>query len=38
MVKKLLNALWLFCSYLFWPQWRKNKDSNNNTMTYNGDC
>ena len=20
-MKNILKAIWLFCSYLFWPQW-----------------
>lgn len=28
-VKELLNGLWQFCSYLFWPQWGRNNKYNN---------
>ena len=24
-MKNVLKAIWQFCSYLFWPQWGKNK-------------
>ena len=24
-MKKILNAIWEFCSFLFWPQWGKRK-------------
>lgn len=24
-LKEVLKGVWLFCSYLFWPQWGRNK-------------
>ena len=24
-MKKILKAIWQFCSYLFWPQWGSHK-------------
>lgn len=27
---KLLEGIWQFCCYLFWPQWGKFKDTNTN--------
>ena len=24
-MKKILKAVWLFCSYLFWPQWGRKR-------------
>lgn len=24
-IKGLIRGAWAFCSYLFWPQWGKNK-------------
>jgi len=25
-MKKLLNAIWQFCSYLFWPRWGRKEE------------
>lgn len=39
MVKVVLKAVWLFCSYLFWPQWGRNRrveERNNGFMEMKG--
>ena len=35
-MKTLLKAIWQFCSYLFVPQWGRNKEyANDNFSLYN---
>ena len=31
-VKEMLKGVWQFCSYLFWPQWGRNKEYANDSL------
>ncbi len=33
MVKEVLKGIWKFCSYLFWPQWGRNRKAEKGGVT-----